>query len=587
MLLSFLTPWAFLGLIGIPLLIGIYWLRTRSRPVVISSLLLWQNPTEVKTGGLRFEALRTPLLFFLELLAILFLVLAAANPWLQTSLGSRSLVLILDDSYSMKAGGTESAKELALKELANRDFDREWSKIRVILAGANPQILGQSSSNLENVVQTVTQQWQCQSSQANLTQALAFALELEGDSADILVISDHAPEKEFSKRIVVRWWSFGKPLPNYAIVSAVRSVSDSKDRCVVEVANFSKEKIDTGLTIINPQKESENVPLSIAPGASQRLTLSWKRTKVFPGVVEARLPDDTLAIDNVVSLVPVMERRVRVQMDLANKELREQFKKVLDATTRAMIVKDRPDLLITDQADPSPSEQCWIFQVVREKEAVPFLGPFLGDQSHPLIRGLSYDGLIWGAGKAESLPGTPILLAGNVPLMSDEILLDGAHKIRMRYRPDLSTLTDRATWPILMWNLLEWRGSSLPGLQPGNIRLGETVTFTNPDGDGNVLVTTPANGTETVSLKDGKATYLANNVGLYSLLAKGESYPFSSNALSAEESDLREAVTGQWGEWRPPQTESGFQSVVWVALLLALLALVFHMYLLTQLGSNT
>ena len=50
-----------------------------------------------------------------------------------------------------------------------------------------------------------------------------------------------------------------------------------------------------------------------------------------------------------------------------------------NATTRAMIVKDRPDLLITDQTEPNQSEQCWIFQVVREKEAVPFLGPFLGD----------------------------------------------------------------------------------------------------------------------------------------------------------------------------------------------------------------
>src|SRR5262245_45749224 len=106
----FTYPWALLGLATIPALAAIYWLRSRQRRVVVSSLLLWLDAPEAREGGRRLERFQAPLLFYLELLLLLLLVLAAANPHLPVSQGARPLVVVLDDSYSMQAGGDQSPR---------------------------------------------------------------------------------------------------------------------------------------------------------------------------------------------------------------------------------------------------------------------------------------------------------------------------------------------------------------------------------------------------------------------------------------------------------------------------------------------
>src|ERR671933_168356 len=108
MLPVFTHPLALLGLLSLPALAAIYWLRNRHRRLVVSSLMLWLDPREAREGGTRIRRPQTPLLFFLELLVLLLLVLAAAGPHVHTAEGTRPLVVVLDDSFSMLAGGDDS-----------------------------------------------------------------------------------------------------------------------------------------------------------------------------------------------------------------------------------------------------------------------------------------------------------------------------------------------------------------------------------------------------------------------------------------------------------------------------------------------
>src|SRR3989442_15585537 len=118
MLLAF--PLALFGLLAVPALLAIYWLRNRSRRRVVSSLMLWMDQRQLKEGGLLIHRLQTPLLFFLELISIVLIVLAAAGPMVRAAEG-RPLVIVLDDSFSMLAGGEDSsrrqAEEAVKKEL--------------------------------------------------------------------------------------------------------------------------------------------------------------------------------------------------------------------------------------------------------------------------------------------------------------------------------------------------------------------------------------------------------------------------------------------------------------------------------------
>src|SRR5262245_62029316 len=111
--MSLALPLALFGLLAVPALIAIYWLRNRSRTRIVSSLMLWMEQRQLKEGGLLIQRLQTPLLFFLELLSILLLVLAAAEPLVRAGHGTSPLVIVLDDSFSMLAGAPDSTRRRA------------------------------------------------------------------------------------------------------------------------------------------------------------------------------------------------------------------------------------------------------------------------------------------------------------------------------------------------------------------------------------------------------------------------------------------------------------------------------------------
>ena len=170
--------------------------------------------------------------------------------------------------------------------------------------------------------------------------------------------------------------------------------------------------------------------------------------------------------------------------------LRELLDKALRATRHAVSVETQPDIVFTDRAEmPENAGDAWSVRILSERDAVSYAGPFVLDRNHPLTEGLSLQGVVLGAGQARKMPGSPVILAGNVPLLTDQERSSlGAltqprsptafrHELRLRLRPDLSTLSAAPGWTILIWNLLQWRASEKPGLHRVNFRLGEQVAL--------------------------------------------------------------------------------------------------------------
>src|SRR4051812_23982325 len=151
MLPVFTTPLAFVGLLALPALAAVYLLHNRSRPYPVSSLLLWVDARVTPEGGRRVDRLRPPLAFWLELLALLLLVLAAAGPQVWAAPGARPLVVVLDDSFSMRAGGTDSPRKRAADALLEELRRTPRGSVRLVLAGDRPQVLGDGSRKAAEV----------------------------------------------------------------------------------------------------------------------------------------------------------------------------------------------------------------------------------------------------------------------------------------------------------------------------------------------------------------------------------------------------------------------------------------------------
>ena len=97
---SFLSPSAWQLLYALPLLLIPYLFRERGRRVVVSAVFLYQGLPPATQRRL-WGTLRLSPLFFLQLLILLFLITAAAQPFLHRR--GEKVAIVLDTSASMQA----------------------------------------------------------------------------------------------------------------------------------------------------------------------------------------------------------------------------------------------------------------------------------------------------------------------------------------------------------------------------------------------------------------------------------------------------------------------------------------------------
>jgi hypothetical protein len=583
----FTYPLALAGLAAIPALVAIYIFHRRFRRVPVSSLMLWLDPKPPREGGSRIERLQTPLLFFLELAALILLVLAAADPQIQTAQGTRPLVVVLDDSFSMRAGGEESAQKLARKALEQELRRNPRYSVRLLLAGDHPQALGEPARTTTEALAQLDG-WRCRAPTASLDEAIGLAGELGGDLAQVLVLTDHPPEDAPGEGRL-QWWAFGKQRPNLAFVTAARTGRDGAERVLLEIANLSEGPQGTTLAIEAVAGDQQVVELQrsrieLGPGETHRVILQLKEGTP---ALRARLDPDALDYDNQVTLLPARFRPVRVRVRIANETLRPLVDRALRAIREAHIITDRPEIVFAD--DDGDDGDAWTVRLVADKEGASYTGPFVIDRNHPLTEGLSLQGVVWGAGSGGEMPGNAVVMAGNVPLLTDKESPDGRHDLRLRLRPESSTLQLSPAWPVMLWNLVQWRQSLAPGLNRPNVRVGEEAVLTLLRAQEGLDVVAPDGTVRRLAAPDRRLVIRTEDAGIWQVRNpqnNGEVLAScAANVLARDESDLTKCGSGKWGDWRDATSlRLEYQSIAWVLLLLALGVVTVHLALVSRGG---
>ena len=577
-MIPFLTyPLALAAAAALPALAAIYILRHRFRRRQVSSLMLWQFRVQSKEGGAKVHRLQLPFLFFLELLALLLLVVAATGPHWKLAQSTRPLIVVLDDSFSMRAiSGKTSAQDRAREALQKLYRFQPPPSTRMILAGKEPQLLGAPARNWSEV-NKLLDQWTCWSPDSAINAAITRASELGKQQANILVLTDHAPAEQKIANPRLQWRSFGEATPNIAIVNASRSANGDEDRCLLEIANFSKTSEIAGLLVQTGSNTAQRTQLSLAPAERQRVVLNIPATAPM---LTAELTPDALAEDNRVQLLPPIRHRVRVQVALTNSALTELINRTLDATGLRASISENPELII-HHSDTSPNNTAWSLDWAIPEKATAYTGPFIIDDSHPLAQGIGLAGAVWAAGSmTNSKTDVPVILAGNVPLVTTREDITGRQFLTMNLDPELSTVTKTPDWPILFWNILQWRAREIPGLLDSNARLGTEVLL-KTTGDP-VSVRWP-DGEEKTFARTGDQLSLETPLpGVYSVAMSGSTNSFAVNPLAGDESDLQACVSGQWGNWEAGAENRYEQSpMAWLFALGALCLLTAHLWFLS------
>ncbi len=548
-------PYALLGAVMVGGLVAVYLFRSRARRRPVSSLMLWQKVARPRQGGVRRDVLVLPPLFYLELLALLAMVLAAAAPMmLQPS--ARTLTVIVDTSASMTAKGGDglTSREHAARTL--REESGRYARVRLILAGAGEPALAGTMTPEE--ARRMVAGTECVAAGDSVMRALARVSEGEGA---VLVLTDRGMPEEVALRPGVVWRACGELLANAGITHASRStLADGRDAVLVEVAGFgvaaARLRVAAGETMM----------------VDETVTLPARRTLITPPGTQAVtvwLGDDALAIDNRVVLFPETVRPVRVAVRVAEASLRRVTERALAATGRMIADNATPQLVVTD--GPADAEAaCWQLVFHKPEAASWVRGPYLADRGQRVLEGVTLEGLVWAAG-TNPPPGRAWVLAGSTPLLTGDASLHRAPIFRLVAGDAQGTFFQSVNWPVFVWNVVSLCAEAQPGLGSHNLRAGTAVTLR---GASNSLVLETPRGSETLALRAGSTTWTPTTPGLYALRS-GEA--FAVNFIAPAESDLQSCRRGVWGERADMETlEQTHRSYAWTAGLAALALLMLH-----------
>jgi hypothetical protein len=142
---TFLWPWALLGLLAIPVLLLLERRRKRPRPVTWPSLLLWKGVADYEPQSQR----RVEPLVLLECLAVFLLALAAADPALTGPAGSPTVTVVLDARPAMQARRADGRTAL---QATQAELERIDADLDVLVVGDDPLSVAMSLPRDRTVV---------------------------------------------------------------------------------------------------------------------------------------------------------------------------------------------------------------------------------------------------------------------------------------------------------------------------------------------------------------------------------------------------------------------------------------------------
>ena len=374
------------------------------------------------------------------------------------------------------------------------------------------------------------------------------------------------------------WRALGAPLPNFAIIGASRS-SEGPDRCAVVIASFGKteQELTVSAKTLDGAPFSDSKKIKAAPESETKIQFN-----VPPGAgsVKIELSNKILPFDNSAVLPPERRPKVRAALRLKDKRAWADAKRAVESSGNMEISEDNPELVISGESQKVPAQPSWELILRGGEKGRQIKGPFTVRGDHPLLSGIDFGGVIWGASDLPPLTGRPLVSAGDRPLLAASPRGLLAWSLTMDYLPGFSALSANPAWPSMFRNLGEWIIDSRPGLPRAAFRTGEKITVNIPENAGKVEIELP--GSEKTRLAPGAGRRLTSvgEPGEGRLSIDSQEQRFYINSFCAAESDLGRCASGEFSGERLAFSDALIYLPLSFALILAALALLaLHQYL--------
>ncbi len=494
--MSLLAPLGLLALAAIPVLMWLWRLSATRRQIQVPSLVPFEHL--LRREARRRSRLVTPLLFWLQLAALIGLALALARPviWQRRT---KTILAVLDTSASMEAS---SAFKRARRALAGR-LAAKAPADQVLLMTTSPlaALTPQPTSDPALLAQALDAA-AVSHAPGDLGAAVRIGYALSPSPPDrVLVATDETAPAALDGR--VQWLGVGDPAPNVAIVGVEAQgtlCTPSDRRAIVTIHNFSNEATQSMVAAYQDGRRLAEAAVML-PAAS-RSALSLPLPETASGWIEVRLAgSDALATDN--------RAWMHVRHDAATPIVLQAVSPAITRTVTAWLAACEalgfrsdaapgagPYLMITDQEPQESPEPAALLRFEPPAASRPVRSFWVASAEHPIGSYLSPVELVAAPINLSAEPAASGVAAisalvdgRRVPVaIADE--RDGYRQVRLRFDPAGSeqvTPVALAFFNSLRW-LLGGDEVSTTGdmLMVGGFKPGR-VTVRRPDGGADTL----------------------------------------------------------------------------------------------------
>lgn len=253
--MSFALPIAFaLAALALPI-VALYILKVRLRRIPVSTNLFWKQIYEEKPPRSIWQHFRHLLSLLIQLLLLLLIVVSIADPYCSWQLlQARRLVLVIDNSASMRASDVAPSRLEAAKSAALAIVDglRFRDEVAIVLAGNTPEVLVGMSGHAPTLRAAINGIAFSDSS-TQLSAAIELGRELVGQHphGQVVVMTDGAVDgQEYARRT-----GDVNPLIDASVDDRIKNAEDHQGTAVtrssepsIEYQLFATEASNVGIT---------------------------------------------------------------------------------------------------------------------------------------------------------------------------------------------------------------------------------------------------------------------------------------------------------------------------------------------------
>jgi hypothetical protein len=475
------NPAGFWMLLGVPAVLAIHFLQNRSPRVSVSTLFLLDRLAEEEHRGSAFDRLRQSAALWLQLLAVLLLTLLLVRPMPLRGDSVQSVVIVLDNSHSMRAFERAVRRELdaETQRIGKRAATTEW-----LLQTTDPSRSTLYAGVSREAFMDALDDWHPNSSEHDHKLALRRATELAGAGGLTVYVSDQIVD---SLPPGVALLAVGEPLANVGFASlAVDREPDGNASWRAVLINHGDSLQKRELTLEHDGVRAAPEPLELMPGQVRIL-----RGEIPEGIERIRLvltPSDAFPIDDQLCVLPTHRRVLPASVGLADETLADWANRIMAATPDVMAVSDpSQSRLLWTQSDSfsqptnetSGSGNKGIHRITLGHNLPTnslASGPVVAE-THPLTRDLSWHGLLCRvqAGLPLGAGDQPLLWMGNNPLIVLRHGPDSLSELQLRFDIRGSNADRHPAIILLINRFLERVRRQLPGEEAGIVELNQRL----------------------------------------------------------------------------------------------------------------